>query len=63
MSILYVIGIISALLFYFLPTCIVLTYRNSDNFLGTKWGWMFVLNLFLGWTVIGWLILLYLAIR
>jgi len=46
-----IILIILLIALYFLPT--IIAYRRDNNFIS-----IFLLNLFLGWTILGWLIAL-----
>jgi hypothetical protein len=71
------IGLIILIAIYFLPT-IIAVMRNSETIKGTKSfldgkekvtyhgrknkGAIFVLNLFLGWTLIGWVVALVWAV-
>jgi uncharacterized membrane protein YqaE (UPF0057 family) len=50
--------LLSALvLAYFLPTFVALLRR------GSSWGWAIAVNLLAGWSLLGWLLALYLALR
>lgn len=46
--------LIVILLFYFLPTILAASGRRGS---------VFVVNLFFGWTLIGWVVALFLAVR
>ena len=46
--------LIVMLLFYFLPTMLATSGRRGS---------VFVVNLFFGWTLIGWVVALFLAVR
>jgi hypothetical protein len=54
---LFVPYLIAALIFSFVPTWIALFQRHPD---ARK---IFLINLFLGWTVIGWIVALVIAVR
>jgi Superinfection immunity protein len=49
--------VLAATFLYFLPTLVAIA-RDADNKLS-----IFVLNLLLGWTVIGWVIALYQGLK
>jgi hypothetical protein len=49
---------ILAILFYFIPTIVVLARRNAPS-----GGSVVVVNVFLGWTVVGWVVALAMAVR
>lgn len=52
MHLFFLIFVLPLLVLHFLPT-IIAGYRHADHF-----GWILVVNLLLGWTVIGWIVAL-----
>lgn len=57
MHLFFVIFILPMLALHFLPT-IIAAVRHARNL-----GWIFVVNLLLGWTVVGWVVALVWSLR
>ncbi|HEY5380884.1 MAG TPA: superinfection immunity protein [Acidobacteriaceae bacterium] len=57
MHLFFLIFILPFLALHFLPT-IVAGFWHAQNF-----GWILLINLFLGWTIVGWIIALVWAFR
>ena len=51
------LGIVLLIGLYFVPTIVAISRKVSDQ------GSVFVINLFLGWTLVGWVVALALACR